>query len=198
MKLAARFVTSAFAAEGSPRWERVEIAFAGRSNVGKSSLLNALVGVRGLARISRTPGRTRSLNFFEVGDSLALVDLPGYGYAAMAHAEAARIATLLRNYLAARRNLVALVMLIDARRGPGAEERELAAAATRRGVDLIVVATKCDKLRAAERAAVPALFAPLAVKPMLASARDGEGIDQLRRRLLHYAGRAGAGDAARG
>lgn len=198
MKLAARFVTSAFTPAGSPRWGRAEIAFAGRSNVGKSSLLNALAGVRGLARTSRTPGRTRSLNFFELGDSLALVDLPGFGYAAMAQAEAERIAALLRNYLTARRNLVALVMLVDARRGPADEERELAAMVARRGIDLIVVATKCDKLRAAERAAVPRLFASLTLKPILSTARDGEGIDQLRRRLLHYAATAAAGAAARG
>ncbi len=198
MKLAARFATSAFTPAGSPRWERAEIAFAGRSNVGKSSLLNALAGVRGLARTSRTPGRTRSLNFFELGDSLALVDLPGFGYAAIAHAEAERIVALLRNYVTARRNLVALVMLVDARRGPADEERELAAMVARRGIDLIVVATKCDKLRAAERAAVPKLFAPLALKPILSSSRDGEGIDQLSRRILHYAARPAAGDAVRG
>jgi GTP-binding protein len=198
MKLAARFVTSAFTPAGSPHWERAEIAFAGRSNVGKSSLLNALAGVRGLARTSRTPGRTRSLNFYELGDRLGLVDLPGYGYAAIAHTEAERIAVLLRNYVTARRNLAALVMLVDARRGPGAEERELAAMTERRGIDLIVVATKCDKLRAAERAALPKLFAPLGQEPILTSTRDAEGVDQLRRRILHYATRAAAGDGARG
>jgi GTP-binding protein len=197
MKLAARFVTSAFAADECPRWHRAEIAFAGRSNVGKSSMLNALAGVRGLARISRTPGRTRSLNFFELGDSLALVDLPGYGYAAMSHAEAARIAALLKNYLRSRRNLAALVMLIDARRGPRAEEHELAALVAERGFDLIVAVTKCDKLRNAERAAVPGLFASLGVEPILTSSRDGEGIDQLSRRILRYVGRIAAGEPAR-
>ncbi|HTW87051.1 MAG TPA: ribosome biogenesis GTP-binding protein YihA/YsxC [Candidatus Binataceae bacterium] len=198
MKLTARFVSSAFTPAGNPPWERVEIAFAGRSNVGKSSLLNALAGVRGLARTSRTPGRTRSLNFFELGDTLALVDLPGYGYAAIAHTEAERIAALLRNYVTERRNLAALVMLIDARRGPGAEERELAAIVTGREIDLIVVATKCDKLRAAERAALPRLFAPLGLEPILTSAHKDQGIDQLRRRLLRYAARPAAGDNARG
>jgi GTP-binding protein len=198
MKLTARFVSSAFTPAGSPRWERAEIAFAGRSNVGKSSLLNALAGIRGLARTSRTPGRTRSLNFFELGDTLAMVDLPGYGYAAIAHTEAERIAALLRNYVTERRNLAALVMLIDARRGPGAEERELAAMVERRGIGLIVVATKCDKLRAAERAALPKLFAPLGLEPILTSAREDQGIDQLRRRILRYADRPAAGDAARG
>lgn len=198
MKLTARFVSSAFTPAGSPLWERIEIAFAGRSNVGKSSLLNALAGVRGLARTSRTPGRTRSLNFYELGDTLALVDLPGYGYAAIAHTEAERIAVLLRNYVAERSNLAALVMLIDARRGPRAEEQELAAMVARRGIDLIVVATKCDKLRAAERAALPKLFAPLGLEPILTSAREDEGIDQLRRRILRYAARPAAGDTARG
>ena len=93
----AEFVTSAFALDGCPRWKRAEVALAGRSNVGKSSLLNALVGVKGLARTSKTPGRTRCLNFFAVGGTLALCDLPGFGYAKMSHDDAAKIALRKRN-----------------------------------------------------------------------------------------------------
>ncbi|MGH7905694.1 MAG: ribosome biogenesis GTP-binding protein YihA/YsxC [Candidatus Binataceae bacterium] len=180
-KLDVRFVASAFALDQCPKWARAEVAFAGRSNVGKSSILNALAGVKGLARISKTPGRTRGLNFFASGDSLALVDLPGYGYAAMSHAEAAKIADFLDAYIKQRENLAALVMLIDARRGPGPGEFELADIVRRRPIKLIVVATKSDKLRAAERAAAPKLFDRLGQRPLLCSARDNEGIDALRR-----------------
>src|ERR1700736_5298718 len=105
MRLDAKFVTSAFAPEGYPRWERAEVALAGRSNVGKSSILNALAAAKNLARTSRTPGRTRALNFFSVGDHLAIVDLPGYGFAKMARTEAARIAAMMRGYLDQRDRL---------------------------------------------------------------------------------------------
>ena len=93
------FVTSAFALDGCPRWKRAEVALAGRSNVGKSSLLNALAGVKGLARTSKTPGRTRALNFFSVNDTLALCDLPGFGYAKMSHDDAAKIASMMVEYM---------------------------------------------------------------------------------------------------
>jgi GTP-binding protein len=195
MRLDAKFVTSALAPQGYPRWARAEVALAGRSNVGKSSMLNALAGVRHLARTSRTPGRTRALNFFTVGDDLALVDLPGYGYAKMARTDAARIGALMDHYLRRRRELVALVMLIDARRGPEQEEADLAALAHERGLALIVVATKCDKLRRSERAAALARFAPLGVEPILCSALSKEGLDDLRKRILKCARRPSDEDA---
>lgn len=193
MKVKATFLAAAHTLEQCPRWRLNEVALSGRSNVGKSSLLNALVGVKNLARVSATPGRTRALNFFALGAALILVDLPGYGYAAMSHAEAARIAALLRGYLTSRENLAALVILIDSRRGPQEDEIQLAQSAKSRGAELIVVATKCDKLRASERAAIPALFAPLGQTPILCSVRDNKGrftkgIDELRRAILRYAG----------
>lgn len=184
MRLDAKFVTSTFAPEGYPRWDRVEVALAGRSNVGKSSMLNALAGAKNLARTSRTPGRTRALNFFAVGDDLAIVDLPGYGFAKMARTEAARIASLMNDYLGQSERLVGLVLLVDARRGPEREELDLATLAAGRGVKLIAVATKCDKLRRSERAAALARFKLLGVEPILCSALDGEGIDDLRRRIV--------------
>jgi GTP-binding protein len=191
MRLDAKFISSAFALEQCPRWERAEVALAGRSNVGKSSLLNALAGSKGLARTSKTPGRTRCLNFFEVGTNLALVDLPGYGFAKMSRADAAKIAALLTDYLRERRQLIGLIMLIDARRGPEQEELELAAAARARGIDPIIVATKSDKIRNAERPEIPRRFAALASVPIMCSAFDGEGLDALRGRILDCARTSG-------
>jgi GTP-binding protein len=190
MRLDAKFVTSAFAPVGYPRWDRAEIALAGRSNVGKSSLLNALAGAKNLARTSRTPGRTRALNFFSVGDDLAIVDLPGYGFAKMARTEAARVAAMMNDYLGQGARLAGLVLLIDARRGPEREELDLAALAAGRGVELIAVATKCDKLRRAERAAAIARFKPLGAEPIMCSTLDAEGIDDLRRRIVGCARKA--------
>ena len=183
MRLDVKFVTSAFAPEGYPRWQRAEVALAGRSNVGKSSMLNALAGAKGLARTSRTPGRTRALNFFSVGDDLAIVDLPGYGFAKMSRSDAVRIAALMNDYLMRRECLVGLVMLVDARRGPEREEIDLAARAAERDVKLIAVATKCDKLRRSERAAALARFKPLGGEPIMCSVPSAEGIDDLRRRI---------------
>jgi GTP-binding protein len=187
MKLEAQFVTSAFSALECPRWNRTEVALAGRSNVGKSSLLNALTGIKGLARTSKTPGRTQSINLFSVGESLALADLPGYGYAKMPEAIARRIAASMTEYLHERENLTALVMLIDCRRGPGREELDLAEIIRERDLTLIVAATKCDKLTRSERSRAVAAFAALVIDPLLCSSSSGEGIDELRRRILKLA-----------
>ncbi len=180
----AEFVTSAFALDGCPRWKRAEVALAGRSNVGKSSILNALAGVKGLARTSKTPGRTRCLNFFAVNDTLALCDLPGFGYAKMSHDDAADIASMMIKYIHGRTNLAAIAILIDCRRGPKEDELDLAAIAAEREIEVIPVATKCDKLRRSERAAALKRFDPMRVAPIFCSATSGEGIDDLRRRIL--------------
>jgi GTP-binding protein len=180
----AEFVTSAFGREGWPRWSRSEVALAGRSNVGKSSLLNALAKVKGLARTSKTPGRTRCLNFFAVNDKLALCDLPGFGYAKMSHTDAAKIASMLVEYMQGRANLDAIAILVDCRRGPQEDELDLAAMAAKRGIKIIPVATKSDKLRRSERAAALKRFDPMRTTPIFVSATSGEGIDDLRRRIL--------------
>ncbi|MGH7917246.1 MAG: ribosome biogenesis GTP-binding protein YihA/YsxC [Candidatus Binataceae bacterium] len=183
MRLDADFHSSAPALTSCPRWDRIEIAIAGRSNVGKSSLLNALTARRNLARTSKTPGRTRMLNFFTSGDHLALVDMPGYGYARMPRREAGQIAALMHDYLARRETLAALVLLIDARRGPADEELELAAMLKQRGVGLIVVATKSDKLKRSQRAEALRQFAALGELPLMCSTLNGEGIEHLRERI---------------
>ena len=187
----AEFVMSAFALDGCPRWKRAEVALAGRSNVGKSSLLNALTRIKGLARTSKTPGRTRCLNFFSVNDTLALCDLPGFGYAKMSHVEAAKIASMMQEYIHGRANLAAIAILIDCRRGPHDDELDLAAMATGRGIEVIPVATKVDKLRRSERAAALARFEQMPGVPIFTSATSNEGIEDLRRRILGIA-RAGA------
>jgi GTP-binding protein len=180
----AEFVASAFALDGCPRWKRAEVALAGRSNVGKSSLLNALTRVKGLARTSKTPGRTRALNFFSLNDTLALCDLPGFGYAKMSHDDAAKIAAMMHEYIHGRANLAAIAILIDCRRGPQEDELGLAAIATERKVEVIPVATKCDKLRRSERAAALKRFDAMRVPPIFVSATSDEGLDDLRRRIL--------------
>src|SRR5262249_23851175 len=150
----------------------------------KSSLLNALTGQRGLARTSRTPGRTQAINFFTLGEAIALVDLPGYGYAKMPQPVATRIAGAMREFLAGRGNLQGLILLMAARRRPQREGRERAAAAREGGLTLSAVATKCDKLKRSERPAALARMRALKAEPILCSVHTGEGIDLLRRRVL--------------
>ncbi|MGH7840533.1 MAG: ribosome biogenesis GTP-binding protein YihA/YsxC [Candidatus Binataceae bacterium] len=188
MKFAAEYLRSTNTVGEYPVWNRVEVAIAGRSNVGKSSLLNALTESRGLARTSKTPGRTRALNFFAFGPSLALVDLPGFGYAKMSRTDAAHIAQLISDYLARREPLAGLVLLIDARRGPKEEEMAILAMRDHREalapLTIVVAATKCDKLRRAERTAALKPFAAHGLEPILCSAESGEGLEELRRRII--------------
>jgi GTP-binding protein len=184
MRAVFEFVSSAFALDQCPHWSRTEVAVAGRSNVGKSSLLNAISGRDSLARTSKTPGRTRCLNFFAIGAKLALVDLPGYGYAKMGRAKAAGLGALMRDYLQTRANLSGLIILVDSRRGPEREELELSKLFGRASVEIIVGATKSDKLRRSERAAALERFNMLGIDPVMCSASNGEGIEQLRRRIL--------------
>jgi GTP-binding protein len=191
MKFNAEFICSALKMDDCPRWNRTEVALAGRSNVGKSSLLNGLARSKHLARTSKTPGRTRCVNFFAVEENLALVDLPGYGYAKLSHVEAAKIAKLMEDYLAKRENLSALVLLVDARRGPQQEETAIAELGRRREIGLIVAATKADKLRRSERLRAIKQFEMLGAEPIMCSALSGEGLDELRERILGCS----AGDA---
>ena len=123
-----------------------EIAFAGRSNVGKSSLLNKLVRRKAFARVSRTPGRTREINFFQVNDQLVLADLPGYGYARVAHEQRDTWRPLIEGYLTGSEQLQGVVQLLDVRREPSSEDRIMLDFLSDLGVPTVIVVTKIDKL----------------------------------------------------
>lgn len=186
----ARFVTSAADPAGFPPPDLPEVAFAGRSNVGKSSLINALCGAANLAKTSRTPGRTRLLNWFRVappkGEPLHFVDLPGYGYARVPRAVRQGWRPLVEGYLRDRSALRGVVVLVDARRGPEEDERDLLAWLADLGVPARAVLTKADKLSKSKRkpaalAAQRALGLPAV--PALFSAHTRDGADDVWRLL---------------
>jgi GTP-binding protein len=141
-----KFVASYFALEQIPDNPRPQIAFAGRSNVGKSSLLNKLVGRKKMAKVSGTPGKTRSLNFFSVNDRFYFVDLPGYGYAKVSKKEKAGWGKLIEGFLTKSRELIGLVLLLDCRREVTDEDLILTEWLIERKLPVIVALTKCDKL----------------------------------------------------
>jgi GTP-binding protein len=183
--LSAEFVTSATEPSQFPDGALPEIAFAGRSNVGKSSLLNALLGKKGLARVSQTPGRTRLLNFFRVktaqshGLGFMFVDLPGYGYAKVSKAVKDQWGPMIEEYLRGRPSLRGLVLLTDIRRGED-EEASLVRWAEELGLGLTVVATKTDKLPRGQCAqALRELTAMLGVPVLGCSATTGEGKEEV-------------------
>jgi len=171
-----------------------EIAFAGRSNVGKSSLINALANRHGLARASNEPGRTRELNFFRFGDRLRFVDMPGYGYAKAPKTEIARWTALVRDYLRGRLELKRVFLLVDARHGIKESDLEVMKALDVAAVVYQIVLTKADKLKASELTDVmlesaKAIEKRPAAYPMIAptSAETGHGIDLLRAEIASLA-----------
>jgi len=181
------FVKGVVAMDGLPPADRLEVCFAGRSNVGKSSLINALTGRKGLARASNTPGRTQEINYFTAGDELYLVDLPGYGYANAPLPVVEKWQRLLKSYLAGRQTLRRAFVLIDARHGVKKVDEEILSLLDRAAVTFQVVLTKTDKVKGADRTKVlaqvrqalskhPAAFPEL----VLTSSEKGEGIPMLR------------------
>jgi len=181
------FFFAAAKSDGLPPIGAPEIAFAGRSNVGKSSLINALTGRSGLARTSHTPGRTQQLIFFHLGDRLDLVDMPGYGYAAVAKQKSVAWGALARDYLRGRPSLMRVFVLIDGRRGVMDSDEETMAALDAAAISYAVVLTKRDEVKAADRnARVAATLERLRKRPaaypqaFFTSARSGEGIPELR------------------
>jgi GTP-binding protein len=171
-----------------------EVAFAGRSNVGKSSLVNALTGRKTLARTSNTPGRTQELNFFDLAGRLGIVDLPGYGYAKAPKAKVEAWTELLRAFLAGRPTLRLACVLIDARHGPKPVDREVLGLLAKAAVPYLVVPTKADLVKATALGALEAaLTDELRTKPgalptpHATSSDDGRGVDTLRARLAMLA-----------
>lgn len=156
-----------------------EIAFAGRSNVGKSSLLNSLVRRKSFARVSRTPGRTREINFFRVNNAFVLVDLPGYGYARISKTKKAEWRPMIESYLRRTTQLRGIVLLLDIRREPSEDDRAMLDFLAELGVPTIVALTKADKLTKADaREKVAEVSRMLALEPdqvIQFSAQTGEG-----------------------
>ncbi len=181
------FVKGVVAMSGLPPADRLEVCFAGRSNVGKSSLINALTGRKGLARASNTPGRTQEINYFTAQDSHYLVDLPGYGYANAPLPIVEKWQKLLKQYLSGRQTLRRAFVLIDARHGVKKVDEEILSLLDSAAVTFQCVLTKADKVKAADRERVldqtrtalsrhPAAFPEI----VLTSSEKGDGIPTLR------------------
>ncbi|MEO9573360.1 MAG: ribosome biogenesis GTP-binding protein YihA/YsxC [Tateyamaria sp.] len=181
------FVKGVVAMSGLPPADRLEVCFAGRSNVGKSSLINALTGRKGLARASNTPGRTQEINYFTAQDSHYLVDLPGYGYANAPLPIVEKWQNLLKQYLSGRQTLRRAFVLIDARHGVKKVDEEILSLLDSAAVTFQCVLTKADKVKAADRERVldqtrtalskhPAAFPEI----VLTSSEKGDGIPTLR------------------
>ncbi len=192
---AAEFFLSVHQPGQLPPGDRPEVAFLGRSNVGKSSLINCLLGRRNLVRTSSRPGCTQALNFFLINARWYFVDLPGFGYAAVSKSLKAQWGRLVMDYLATRESLAAVVLLQDGRRVPGQEELFLWEFFRDQGIPLIPVLTKADKLKQGERGKqlkqIAAALAPLGVKGeefLWFSAVTREGREKLWTRLLRFLG----------
>ena len=183
----AEFIKSATKPAHYPPSDLPEIAFAGRSNVGKSSLINVLVNRRSLVRTSSTPGRTQLINFFTVNGEFTLVDLPGYGFAKVPLAVKKEWGPMIETYLATRGNLRGVVLILDIRRVPAAEDRQMLDWLRAYGIPPLLVVTKCDKVSKNERARQTAVIArSLGVgreEFTLFSALSREGKDELWLRI---------------
>ena len=190
-----RFLMGAVAISGLPDTDLPEVAFAGRSNVGKSSLINAVTGRKELARASNEPGRTREVNFFVADDRLRLVDLPGYGFAKVSREAAKKFQNLGRSYLRGRPNLKRAYLLIDARHGLKPVDAEALDAFDQAAVSYQVVLTKADKLKPAEvEKVVAATLAAMSKRPaafprvLATSSETGAGIPELRAEIAAACG----------
>lgn len=187
-----KFMMGAVQMAGLPPPDLPEVAFAGRSNVGKSSLINAVAGRLHLARASNAPGRTREVNFFVADEKLRLVDLPGYGFARASRGDVKKFQNLGRDYLRGRPNLKRAYLLIDARHGLKDVDTEALDAFDIAAVSYQIILTKADKLKPSEVAAVTArTLAAIAKRPaafprvLATSSEKGTGIPELRAEIAH-------------
>lgn len=188
------FLIGAVSMDDLPRTDLTEIAFAGRSNVGKSSLINALTNHKDLTRTSNTPGRTQQVNFFNLGEKMMLADLPGYGYARAPRDTVAQWTELVGDYLQGRPQLRRACLLVDSRHGVKDSDREVMDMLDKSAVSYQVVLTKCDKIKAAELEKLKnkvddELKKHVAAHPVLiaTSSAKGEGIETLRAALAALA-----------
>lgn len=187
----AEFVTSAVRPQQYPPDDLPEFAFAGRSNVGKSSLINTLVSRKKLVLTSSTPGKTRLINFFRVNNAFMFVDLPGYGYARVSEAERRKWRPMIEQYLSNRENLKAVVVILDIRRIPGEEDAQLRGWLARREIPSVLVITKTDKLsKTAQVKQLKIIAGALETDPdelVLFSSKSRQGRDVLWRTLAELA-----------
>ncbi|MBN2033150.1 MAG: YihA family ribosome biogenesis GTP-binding protein [Deltaproteobacteria bacterium] len=189
----ASFLVSAFRESQYPPADKPEAAFAGRSNVGKSSLINVLLKRKKLARTSATPGRTQAINFFAVNGLFYAVDLPGYGFARVPLKVKASWAKMTERYLSGRANLKAVVVILDIRRGPSEGDMDLLDSLQRLGKKAVVVLTKADKLsrqqcRSKLNETAASLTDRIDGMPILFSAKTGEGRGEIWLKLLEAIG----------
>jgi GTP-binding protein len=191
MITSAEFVTSAVRPAQFPPPDLPEFAFAGRSNVGKSSLINTLVSRRKLVQTSSTPGKTRLINFFRINETITFVDLPGYGYARVSEEERRRWRPMVEQYLSCRDSLKAVVVVLDIRRTPNAEDGQLLQWLEHRDVPCVLVATKADKLsKTSQRKQLTLIADALETDPeeiIVFSAKSRQGRDALWRVLADMA-----------
>ncbi len=188
------FIAGVASLDALPDATLPEVAFAGRSNVGKSSLINALTGRKALARTSRTPGRTQQLNFFDVAGRFILVDMPGYGYASVSKTKKEEWQELIRDYLRGRPSLRCVFVLVDSRHGVKDSDREMMKLLDECAAPYRIVLTKADEIKNSERdhaaraaAAIIRQHAAGHPEPVFTSAREKEGLDELRDIILKAA-----------
>lgn len=187
----ARFLTSAAAARGFPEDLGTEVVFVGRSNSGKSSAINRITGRTGLARVSKTPGRTQLVNFFELGREQRLVDLPGYGFARVPDRVREEWRSLIEAYFSDRRSIAGLFLTVDIRRGLGEGDETVLAMAARLGVPVAILLTKSDKLSRGKGSNLELEVRKAvgdATTVIRFSALDGTGVDAARNRLRVWLG----------
>jgi GTP-binding protein len=181
------FITSANSFDQTPESDLIEIALAGRSNVGKSSFINALVGRNRIAYVGKTPGKTRLLNFFDVDGKFMMVDVPGYGFAHISSEQMIQFGELMEDYFEKRTQLKALVLLVDARHKPSGDDVMMIEFARYHHLNIIVLATKCDKLKNSVRVHCLNVISETLEVPMSSivefSSLNKKGLDKIKEQI---------------